>query len=46
MIPGSSFRGAIRSRAERIAKTLDVYDEDKFHELFGWVEDKEGRKKQ
>lgn len=45
VIPGSSFRGAIRSRAERIAKTLDVYDEDKFHELFGWVEDKEGKKK-
>ncbi len=45
VIPGSSFRGAIRSRAERIAKTLNVYDEDKFHELFGWVEDEDKSKK-
>lgn len=45
VIPGSSFRGAIRSRAEKIAKTLNVYNEEKFHELFGWVEDKVKGKK-
>lgn len=39
VIPGSSWRGAIRSRAERIAKTLGVYCEKDFNDLFGWVDD-------
>lgn len=44
VIPGTSIRGAIRSRAEKIAKTLDIYDEASFHQLFGWVETSEDKK--
>lgn len=39
VIPGTSLRGAIRSRAERIANTLGVYNEQEFNILFGWVND-------
>ncbi|MBI4854563.1 MAG: hypothetical protein HY819_22420 [Acidobacteria bacterium] len=41
VIPGSSLRGAIRSRAERIARTLDLKNvEQIITELFGNVDDK------
>ena len=36
-MPGTSVRGAIRARAERIVKTLNGSEKDFIHPLFGWV---------
>lgn len=38
VIPGTSIRGAIRSRAERIINTLDADSIEMLKELFGWVD--------
>jgi len=37
IIPGTSLKGVIRHRAEKILKTIGKYDEDEFNKLFGWV---------
>ncbi len=42
IVPGPSIKGAIRARAERIAHTLGLYDQDAFNRLFGWVETRKG----
>ncbi len=42
VLPGTSLRGAIRYRAERIIKTLNDNGDDGLRELFGWVDDKPG----
>ncbi|ABI69814.1 RAMP superfamily CRISPR-associated protein [Syntrophomonas wolfei] len=42
ILPGTSLRGAIRSRAERIINTLGGNGLDELKELFGWVDDKPG----
>ncbi|MGB4304358.1 MAG: RAMP superfamily CRISPR-associated protein [Coriobacteriales bacterium] len=41
VLPGTSLRGAIRSRAERIVKTL-CGDSDVLNNLFGWVDSEKG----
>lgn len=44
ILPGTSLRGAIRARAERITHTLGATDDELIHNLFGWVKtDKKGR---
>jgi CRISPR/Cas system CSM-associated protein Csm3 (group 7 of RAMP superfamily) len=42
ILPGTSLRGAIRSRAERIINTLGGNGLDELKGLFGWVDDKPG----
>lgn len=37
LMPGTSVRGAIRARAERIILTLNGSEEEFIHPLFGWV---------
>lgn len=41
VVPGTSLRGAIRSRAERIVKTLNG-NSDVLNNLFGWVDSEKG----
>lgn len=38
IIPGTSLKGVIRHRAKKILRTLDKYNESKFHKLFGFVD--------
>ncbi len=42
VLPGTSIRGAIRSRAERIINTLGGKSEELLNEVFGWVDDSPG----
>jgi len=42
VLPGTSVRGAIRSRAERIINTLGGKSEELLKEVFGWVDDSPG----
>jgi len=39
VLPGTSLRGAIRSRSEKIINTLQANGNELLSELFGWVDD-------
>lgn len=42
VIPGTSIKGAIRARAERIINTLGFQGESVTREVFGWADDDKG----
>lgn len=42
VIPGTSIKGAIRARAERIINTLGFQGESFIKEVFGWADDQKG----
>lgn len=42
VLPGTSFRGALRSRAERIINSLGANGSEALKGLFGWVDDEPG----
>lgn len=39
VLPGTSVRGALRARSERIVRVLDAQNDDLIKQLFGWVDD-------
>jgi len=41
IIPGTSIKGVIRHRAEKIMRTLNKYDEKKIQDLFGYVKERD-----
>lgn len=43
VLPGTSIRGAVRSRAERIINTLGGNSEELLKKVFGWVDDTLGQ---
>ena len=45
VLPGTSIKGAIRTRANRIINTIGDLDDEELHELFGWASDKKKEKK-